>query len=298
MRMAKRSEQKIRLGRPPARICRIGRRRVAVEVLENPFDDEWILDAGNDLELPATTTARLDVDRKDTLEALRPDQGSLPVASRWLAGLYRLSVATGGLATLRARCSSLSRCEAFAVMPACSEKPELSATSRRGPSGSAGSVCSVKTFCPSLGPVAIRYVIDAPSRLLVGGSSPGSNVRHAFSMSRNEPRVLERAADPFGDPLHQPLQLPGTRSWHGHEPQAAFAFPAIDPIEHEQVKVDIEIERAAESLDQRHGAGQAACARETRLANQLARDRPIDDAEYLRHDLGLGRKQIAQRKLQ
>jgi hypothetical protein len=62
--------------------------------------------------------------------------------------------------------------------------PELSATSRRGPSGSAGSVCSVKTFCPSLGPVAIRYVIDAPSRLLIGASSPGSNARYAFSMSR------------------------------------------------------------------------------------------------------------------
>lgn len=39
---------------------------------------------------------------------------------------------------------------------ACSEKPELSATSGRGASGSAGSVCSVNTFWPSLGPVAIR----------------------------------------------------------------------------------------------------------------------------------------------
>ena len=66
--------------------------------------------------------------------------------------------------------------------------------------------------------------------------------------------------------------------------------------EHEQVKVDVEIERAAEALDQRHGADHAACARETRLANQMARDRPIDDAEHLRHDLGPGRKQIAQRK--
>jgi hypothetical protein len=69
MRMAKRSEQEIRLGRPPARIGRIGRLAVAAEMLENPFDDGWILDAGNDLELPATTTAHLDVDRKDTLEA-------------------------------------------------------------------------------------------------------------------------------------------------------------------------------------------------------------------------------------
>src|SRR5690606_38640000 len=69
-------------------------------------------------------------------------------------------------------------------MPACSEKPELSATSRRGASGSAGSVCSVNTFWPSRGPVAIRYVIEAPSSALIGASSPGSNARYAFSMSR------------------------------------------------------------------------------------------------------------------
>ena len=69
MRMTKRSEQKIRLGRRTARMGRIGRLTVAAEGLENPFDDRWILDAGNDLELPATTTAHLDVDRKNTFEA-------------------------------------------------------------------------------------------------------------------------------------------------------------------------------------------------------------------------------------
>ena len=46
------------------------------------------------------------------------------------------------------------------LTPAC---PELSATSRRGASGSADSVCSVNTFWTSRGPVAIRYVIEAPS---------------------------------------------------------------------------------------------------------------------------------------
>src|SRR5690606_15098651 len=63
-------------------------------------------------------------------------------------------------------------------MPACSEKPEFSATSRRGASGSAGSVCSVNTFWPSRGPVAIRYVIEAvhadhseAPRLLTGASA-------------------------------------------------------------------------------------------------------------------------------
>jgi hypothetical protein len=53
--MAKRSEQKIGQGRHPARMGRIGRLAVAAEVLENPFDDGWILDAGNDLELAGAT---------------------------------------------------------------------------------------------------------------------------------------------------------------------------------------------------------------------------------------------------
>jgi hypothetical protein len=40
--MTKRPDQEIGLGRRPARMGRIGRLRVAVEVLENPFDDRWI----------------------------------------------------------------------------------------------------------------------------------------------------------------------------------------------------------------------------------------------------------------
>jgi hypothetical protein len=36
--MTKRSEQKIGLGRRPARIHRVGRLAAAAEVLENPFD--------------------------------------------------------------------------------------------------------------------------------------------------------------------------------------------------------------------------------------------------------------------
>jgi hypothetical protein len=41
----------------------------AARVLENPLDDGWILDARDHPQLPATTPADLDVDRKDTFEA-------------------------------------------------------------------------------------------------------------------------------------------------------------------------------------------------------------------------------------
>src|SRR5690606_22401248 len=119
-----------------------------------------------------------------------------------------------------------------------------------------------------------------------------------LDVAGNQPRTLERAADPFRDPLHQPLELFRVRCRHGYEPQVPLAFPAIDAIQHEEVKMHIKIERTAESLDQRHGSGHTARTCQAGLADQMPRDRAIDDAEHLRHDLGPGREQIAQRKWQ
>jgi hypothetical protein len=48
-------------------------------VLQYPLDDGRILDAHDHLELPAAAPAGLDIDGKDTLEALRPSEGPLPV---------------------------------------------------------------------------------------------------------------------------------------------------------------------------------------------------------------------------
>ena len=62
--MATRSDQQIALGRRPARISRIGRLRGVAEVLQNPLNDRWILDAGDDLELPPAAPADLDLDGK------------------------------------------------------------------------------------------------------------------------------------------------------------------------------------------------------------------------------------------
>src|SRR5690606_16478673 len=142
-------------------------------------------------------------------------------------------------------------------MPACSEKPELSATSRRAPSGSPGSVCSVNSFCPSLGPVAIRYVLEAPSRLLIGASSAGRNVRYAFSISR-----------------------------------------AMSPERSSERPIRSAIRCTSRLSSAEVGSGHTARTCQAGLADQMPRDRAIDDAEHLRDDLGPGREQIAQRKRQ
>ena len=114
----------------------------------------------------------------------------------------------------------------------------------------------------------------------------------------NEPGALERAADPFGDPLHQALELLRTRRRNRHEHQATFTLTPINAVEHEQVEMDIEIERAAEALYQGHCPCDCARTRQTGFANQMARDRSIDDTEHLRDHLGPRRQQVAQCKRQ
>jgi hypothetical protein len=87
MRAERRSAQPIALGRRAARVARIDGRSVAAEVLKNPLDRGWFLDARDHPQLPTTASASLDVDGKDTLEALPPRQSTWPVGSRWLARL-------------------------------------------------------------------------------------------------------------------------------------------------------------------------------------------------------------------
>jgi len=60
---------------------------VATEVLEDPFNDGWRLDAGDDPEPAAALPAGLDVDGEHPLEALRPGEAPLAVGGRWFAAL-------------------------------------------------------------------------------------------------------------------------------------------------------------------------------------------------------------------
>jgi hypothetical protein len=62
-----------------ARMRRIGRLGVAAEVLENPVDQRRRLDARDHPQPPAAAAADLNVDGKDTLEALRPGPTPSPV---------------------------------------------------------------------------------------------------------------------------------------------------------------------------------------------------------------------------
>jgi hypothetical protein len=54
------------------------------------------------------------------------------------------------------------------------------------------------------------------------------------------------------------LELPGARGRHRNEHKTAFPGAAIDAVEHEQVKVHVEIQRTAEALYQGHRTGRRA----------------------------------------
>ena len=76
---------------------RIDRLAVAAEVLENPLYHRRILDAGDDPQPPAAAPADLNINGKDSLEALRPGQRPLPIGGRCLAAFLRL-FGSGGFA--------------------------------------------------------------------------------------------------------------------------------------------------------------------------------------------------------
>lgn len=84
-----------------------------------------------------------------------------------------------------------------------------------------------------------------------------------MGVARQEALALQRAADALGDALDESLQL--LLPWRSDAPK--HQRPGADQVravEHQHVQVNIEIERRAKSLDQRHRARRAACAREPR----------------------------------
>src|SRR5690606_29849429 len=95
-----------------------------------------------------------------------------------------------------------------------------------------------------------------------------------LAVSSDEAVAFERAADTLGDLLHERLQL--TLRWGGDAAEHGRRRAGEkSPVEHEHVEMHIEIQRGAEALNQRDGAGGALAARELRFAKNEARDRAV-----------------------
>lgn len=108
-------------------------------------------------------------------------------------------------------------------MPLCQQRNRWGELKPAEGCGSAGSVCSVKAFRPSLGPVAIRQVIEDQGRQrIVPSSAPIEHHIRTVDISCNELRTLELAADSLCDPLHQALEPLCARGRHRKKPQSTL----------------------------------------------------------------------------
>jgi hypothetical protein len=107
-----------------------------------------------------------------------------------------------------------------------------------------------------------------------------------FSASQDA-LAFERAADAFGHALHERLQLFLTRGLNSPE-HGRLGINEIGAVEHESVKVNIEIEGRPKSLDQRHRTRRAARARQSRLLENVGRDRSVGHLRLFEVRAGLG----------
>ena len=107
---------------------------------------------------------------------------------------------------------------------------------------------------------------------------------------RSRGRPFQAAPHAFADQLNQILQLAFIRyldalkSW--------FVAIRIDAIQEQDVKVDIQVERGSEALDQCDRAGGVISESISSLVDQMGRDRALNDTQHLAHRLGVGSKQV------
>jgi hypothetical protein len=70
-----------------------------------------------------------------------------------------------------------------------------------------------------------------------------------------------------------------------------FAVDEILAVQKQHMKVDIQIQGAAESLDQGYRPGLGSSAGTPGLLDEMGLDGPVDEAEHPAHDLGPAREQ-------
>jgi len=96
---------------------------------------------------------------------------------------------------------------------------------------------------------------------------------------------------------HRLQHLIGRRG-HFDEDRFAFGVVPIHAIQHQAVKVDVEIGGRAKALDQRDRAAVSLLGLQPGLIEQVARDHAVYDLQHGRYQLGLRGQQQAKRNRQ
>jgi hypothetical protein len=93
-----------------------------------------------------------------------------------------------------------------------------------------------------------------------------------------------------GDPLDECLQLLRARRTDASKDRGASARE-VGTVEEQHVEVNVQVERRAEALDQRHRACFARRACEARFPQDVTGDLSVHDPKDLRERLGIRREQ-------
>jgi len=117
----------------------------------------------------------------------------------------------------------------------------------------------------------------------------------ALQIPHQQPLPFQVASDALTYPMHERLKLCGRRRTDRPEAKCVSSRD-VHAVQEQQVEVDVEIQRTAEALDQGHGARLRPRVRQSGFPDQMRRDRPVDDAQHLAHDLRGARKQKPQCK--
>ena len=130
----------------------------------------------------------------------------------------------------------------------------------------------------------------AVTELVAVAGQPG-----VLDVALDETSAFQYLADTRGDPLDESLQFVRARGCHGVEHRRIDTIGQIHAIQKQHVKVDVQVQRGAKALNQRHRAGVAGDAGAPCRSQQMTRDRAIHHAQHPRERARVGRQQKPQR---
>ena len=107
--------------------------------------------------------------------------------------------------------------------------------------------------------------------------------------------TFEQAADASGERDGQRLELRGGRCPDAVKAERSVRALDVDAVEQEHMEVHVQVQRAAEALDQGHRPSPRVLPREPGLGDQVRGETAVDDAERRAHDLGVVGEQEPER---
>ena len=108
-----------------------------------------------------------------------------------------------------------------------------------------------------------------------------------LGVALDEAAALEEAPDTVREGAGQLVELGARGCLDAAKAQRAVETLGVDAVEDEHVEVHVEVQRAAEALDQPHRTRLRALARESGLADQVGGETAMGDAEHRAHRRGI-----------